>query len=228
MQSHVQDTIGGTGAPPPLPGPAPIPDEAIRDTMEAVFAQAGFTRARPSWLGSLTDRFWEWFWDLLRAIFRPLFATRTDNPVLFWLMVAVFVLIVAGIIGRLAWVSWQRRQRGIDARPAFPAGGAPRFAGDPWTVAQRLAAEGSYTDAAHALYVALLEATARRGGVKLHPSKTAGDYVRELRQRSSALFGRFRDFARAYEYVVYGTGHCDRERYERLHALALPIVRADG
>lgn len=226
MQSHVQDTIGGAGV--PLPGPAPIPDEAIRDTMEAVFAQAGFTRARPSWLSSLADRVWAWIWDLLRAILRPLLETRSDNPVLFWLMVSVFVLILAGILGRLTWVSWQRRKRGIDARPAFPSAGAPRFAGDPWTVAQRLAADGNYTDAAHALYVALLEATARRGGVKLHPSKTAGDYVRELRQRSSALFGRFRDFARAYEYVVYGTGHCDRERYERLHALALPIVRTDG
>ena len=225
MHPHVQDTVGGAGA--PFPGAA-IPEQAIRDTMEAVFRQPGFVRQRPSWLSSLADRFWQWFWDLLRSIFGPLFESRTHNPALFWTMVVLFVLIVGGIITRLAWVSWQRRQRGIDARPAFPAAGAPRFAGDPWTVAQRLAAEGNYTDAAHALYVALLEATARRGGVKLHPSKTAGDYVRELRQRSSALFSRFRDFARAYEYVVYGTGYCDRERYERLHALALPIVRADG
>lgn len=226
MPPLVQDTIGGGGA--PFPGAVRIPDQAIRDTMEAVFRQPGFARQRPSWFGSLADRFWQWFWDLLRSIFGPLFDTRTHDPVLFWLMAGLFALIVGAIIGRLAWVSWQRRKRGIDSRPAFPVGGSPRFAGDPWLAAQRLAADGNFTDAAHALYLALLEATARRGGVKLHPSKTAGDYVRELRLRPSALFGRFRDFARAYEHVVYGAGHCDRERYERLHELALPIVQADG
>lgn len=94
-------------------------------------------------------------------------------------------------------------------------------------LAQELAARGEYTEAAHALYRALLEALARRERVRLHPSKTVGDYVRDLRQRSSSLFGRFRDFARSYETVVYGIGVCDRERYERLLALAAPIVRAE-
>jgi len=52
--------------------------------------------------------------------------------------------------------------------------------------------------------------------------------VRDLRARSSSLFGRFRDFARSYETVVYGLGTCDRERYERLRALAAPIVQPAG
>ena len=52
--------------------------------------------------------------------------------------------------------------------------------------------------------------------------------MRELRARSATVFTRFRDFARAYETVVYGTGVCDQERYEKLQRLALPIVQSDG
>lgn len=91
---------------------------------------------------------------------------------------------------------------------------------DPWVDAQRLAKEGRYTDAAHALYAALLEGVARREDLRLDPSKTVGDYLRELRRRPSALVPTFRDFARLYEVVVYGLGFCDRERYERLYVLA--------
>jgi hypothetical protein len=87
-----------------------------------------------------------------------------------------------------------------------------------------LAAAGQYTDAAHALYAALLEGVARREQLRLHPSKTAGDYLRELRRRSSQLVPTFRDFARLYEVVVYGLGSCDRDRYERLYVLATGML----
>ena len=91
-----------------------------------------------------------------------------------------------------------------------------------------LAARGDYTAAAHALYAALLDAGARQDQIKIHPSKTAGDYVREVRRISSPIFPGFRDFARAYEFVIYGLGVCDRERYERLLSIALPIVAPHG
>jgi Domain of unknown function (DUF4129) len=98
--------------------------------------------------------------------------------------------------------------------------------GDPWALAQRLATAGNYTDAAHALYQGLLLALARRDHLRLHESKTVGDYARELRSRSSQRFTPFRDFARTYEVVVYGLGTCDRERYDRLQRLAEVITGA--
>jgi hypothetical protein len=55
-----------------------------------------------------------------------------------------------------------------------------------------------------------------------------GDYARELRRNSSSLFSRYREFARSYETVVYGLGTCDRERWERLDALARDIVVPRG
>jgi hypothetical protein len=140
---------------------------------------------------------------------------------------AIIVGILLGVIARLAWVSYLRRTQGMGARPELR--GAPAISqGDPWLAAQQQAASGDFTSAAHSLYLALLTAIARRGLVRIHPSKTVGDYVRELRARSASVFTRFRDFARAYETVVYGTGVCDRERYETLQRLALPIVQTDG
>jgi hypothetical protein len=125
-------------------------------------------------------------------------------------LVAAFILTRIGI-GVASGVSFARRH---DTKGAFSWGR------DPWTEAQRLATDGRYTDAAHALYAALLEGLARREDLRLDPSKTVGDYRRELRHRSSPFMPTFRDFARLYEVVVYGLGFCDRERYERLYVLA--------
>lgn len=201
----------------------PVDETAIRDTMRAVFRQAAYAKRQPSWLARKLSDFLEWLarqLDFLRG-------TRHSSPVAYWTVLSIVIAIALAVIARLAWVSYQRRTRGIDARPA-PAGPRAGFGRDPWAAAQQLAADGDFTAAAHALYAALLGAIARRGLVRLHPSKTAGDYVRELRARSASAFAGFRDFARAYEFVVYGSGECDRERYERLQALALPIVQVDG
>lgn len=144
---------------------------------------------------------------------------------LYWTTIAVFTVILVAVVARAAYLAYRRRDQRAEARGGRASRGA-RPTRDPWLLAQELAAQENYTDAAHALYRALLEALARRERVRLHPSKTVGDYVRDLRQRSSSLFTRFRDFSRSYETVVYGLGFCDRERYERLRALAAPVVEA--
>lgn len=201
----------------------PVSETAIRDTMAAVFRQAAFARRQPSWIARKITQFFEWLADLLRQ----LGGTRTSSPAVFWTVMTIIIIVVVAIIARLAWVSYLRRNQGIAARQA-PSGPGGLAQGDPWTAAQQHAARGDFTAAAHSLYLALLNAIARRGLIRLHPSKTVGDYVRELRARSATVFTRFREFARAYETVVYGTGVCDQERYEKLQRLALPLVQSDG
>jgi hypothetical protein len=201
----------------------PVGETAIRDTMAAVFRQAAFVRRQPSWIARKTSDFFDWLGDLLRSFSH----SRGSNPLLFWSVTTAVILVVIAIIARLAWVSYKRRRQGIDARPEL-RGAISVSHGDAWALAQQYAARGDFTAAAHSLYVALLGAIARRGWIRLHPSKTVGDYVRELRSRSATVFTRFREFARAYETVVYGTGVCDQERYETLQRLAMPIVQADG
>lgn len=198
-----------------------LDDAAVHDTVEAVFRQSAYSRSTlraPEWLRD----FFRW----LGGLFGDARITFDASPVLFWGSVALLVTLAALVVARRIWAARQRRAAvSGDGLRRARGSGLPR---DAWLAAQALAARGDFTEAAHALYHALLSTLARRGQVKLHPSKTAGDYVRELRARSSAVFTRFREFARTYEVVVYGLGWCDRERWERLHALAEPIVARDA
>jgi len=141
--------------------------------------------------------------------------------VLYWASIALLASLVVLVVARVAYVAYARREwsEGGTRRRAAGARG-----GDPWVLARELSQAGRFTEAAHALYAALLARLAQSERLRLHPSKTAGDYARELRARSSAAFPRFREFARAYDVVVYGLGWCDGERYERLYALAAPLL----
>ena len=185
--------------------------------MAAIFRDPAYARTLRE---STWDRFVGWLGQWIREMLEAVRGSRS----VYWTTIALFTVLLLAVVGRAAYLGYLRRDQRAEARGQRRRDGG-RGGRDPWVLAQELAGAGNYTDAAHALYRALLEALARRERVRLHPSKTVGDYVRDLRQRSSSLFTRFRDFARSYETVVYGVGHCDRERYERLHALAAPIVQ---
>jgi Domain of unknown function (DUF4129) len=200
-----------------------IPEQTIRRTVESVFGSSLYNRT------SLLSRAWDWIRRLLGMFFSwllPHFFALRRSPPLFWAVLIGITLLTAAVIARALYV-WRTRTAlrlagaGWDMQP----GGARA---DSWTAAQQLASRGDYTAAAHALYAALLDAGARQDQIKLHPSKTAGDYVREVRRRASPIFPSFRDFARAYDFVIYGLGECDRDRYERLLSIARPIVTANG
>ena len=199
-----------------------IPERQIHRAVEAIYGGAKYVHS------SLWYRFWDWVGELLDrflAWIRPAFGTLRASPPLFWAVVIALVLLSAAVVARTLYL-WRARTAQRLAGGWQSKAGASRE--DPWTAAQQLAARGDFTAAAHALYAALLDAGARQNQLRLHPSKTAGDYVREVRRQSSPIFPGLRDFARAYEYVIYGIGECSRERYERLLSLALPIVNPNG
>jgi hypothetical protein len=186
----------------------PLDESTIADTVEAVFSARQFNPPRSIW----------WWTDYLpRLRIDPQFA----RPFLIALVVAIALLAIAW----WAYRRWLERRYGPIVHGAADMRARPR---DPWTAAQEFAAAGSFSLAAHALHFAMLEAIARREQVHLHPSKTIGDYLRELRVRSSGLLPAVREFARAYELIAYGARGCDRDDYTRLQALALPVVRPHG
>ncbi|HEV7706137.1 MAG TPA: DUF4129 domain-containing protein [Gemmatimonadaceae bacterium] len=200
-----------------------IPEQTIRHAVKAVFGSDSYGKS--SWLIHFRD----WLWRMLARFFSwlaPAFGVLRRSPPLFWAVLILLALLTAAVVAR--WIYLWRARNALRASGAGweLAGGVSRA--DAWNAAQMLAARGEYTAAAHALYAALLDAGARQQQLKLHPSKTAGDYVREARRSSSPIFPGFRDFARAYEFVIYGLGVCDRERYERLLSIALPIVTPRG
>ena len=204
-----------------MPLPFPLPDSLITATADTVFSQSAYNRV------SLWERFWGWVFDLIRRVWAladPLLSALRRSPVLYWTVIALLAIVVIAVVVRAVYL-WRQRRLFNAAALAWESSPLRRAGRDPWTAAEELSARGEFTDAAHALYAALLDRAAQAGQIRLHPSKTAGDYVRELRNRSSSLFTLFRDFARSYETVIYGIGSCDAERYHRLRALAGDAMR---
>lgn len=191
------------------------PAAAIHDTVAAIARGAAYRRSVRS---SILQRVLDWLGRLFDAIFQRV---PTGPHAREW-TIGLTILIVALIAARLLYAAQLRE----DAARAAPR--RARITGaDPWAEAQRAAAEGRYTDAAHALYRTLLTALSRGGPLRLHSSKTAGDYARELRQAGSPAFGAFRDFGRRYDRIIYGDGVCDAAGYEALLRAARPLLERE-
>lgn len=193
-----------------------IPESAIRDTVEAIFRDAAYSRTSP------LQRFGAWLLDVIQWILLRLRPGHMSSTV-YWVFVAVLIALAASILGRAGYLLYLERG-GFRRKRRYASATEALESGDAWTAARQLAARGDYTSAAHALYAALLQAVAAVGDIEPHASKTIGDYIRDLRTRSSRFLGAFGEFARSYETVIYGIGSCDRDRYERLHGLALRIM----
>ena len=163
---------------------------------------------------TLIDRVMEYVSTWLSSMISRVFA----HPHAQDFLKAAIILVILGIVAHLVLTVYVPGA-GASARWTL-RGARSAEAGDPWALAQRLAAQGRFTEAAHALYGALLARVAARVPLRLHPSKTAGDYARDLRGSAPTVFGPFREFARSYEIVIYGIGECDRSRFEGLIDLA--------
>jgi hypothetical protein len=200
-----------------------LPASAVRDTLAAVFAQESYDRSVRE---TLAGRFWGWLGELLSELLSRLLPGGDAPPLVRWTVLGLLALVVLAAVWRVAYVMWARRE--MRRGGVMRQGRAAAVHGDPWTAAQQAAADGRFMDAAHLLYVALLQRLAGDARLRLHPSKTGGDYVRELRRASFPGMPTFRQFVRAYERLVYGRGACDRADYERLHTLARDVLGARG
>lgn len=94
---------------------------------------------------------------------------------------------------------------------------------DPWQVADALAAQGRHEEAAHALYRGVVLSLGRVERLRLDPSRTSGDYARELRRRGAGSLVPFRAFTRRFDVVVYGHTRADAAALAELQALSAPF-----
>jgi hypothetical protein len=215
MISSLRGVWGGAALVPGLlPQAGPPAHQAVQDTIAAVFRQRAYDRNITQ---TLWDRLWSFLGELLGDLLRAIGRSSTAGRIIEIVIVTLLVLILIRLVIQVA-----SGEIALGGGGRLGAGNGT--SADNWAEAQRLASQGHYTEAAHLLYAALLQSMAGRDEVRVHPSKTVGDYVRELRRRSSAFLPRFRDFARSYEVVVYGLGVCDAQRYERLYSLATVMV----
>ena len=184
----------------------------MHDTVRAVVRDPAFRR---SLRRSFADRLLIWLLDgldRLRRLFDHLPSTRTFG-------LALVALIVLFVAARFIIAARARDERG--ERTARRHGAASAI--DPWTSAETLIGAGRYEEAAHALYRGVILALGRDERLRLDPSKTSGDYARELRRRGAASLTPFRHFTRRFDVAVYGHGGCDAAALEELRVLSAPF-----
>jgi len=190
-----------------------LPASAIHDTVAAIARGIDYRRSLRQ---SLLDRFFLWIGELIAHLVRFLRTSPVSRP----LGYTVLALIVIGVLARLLIAAQARDDARGPLRRRTRASGAE----DPFVMAERLAAEGKYEEAAHALYRGVLLAMARQERLRLDPSKTSGDYARELWARGSASYQPFRAFGRRFDIAVFGHGVCDARLIEDLRMLAQPLT----
>ena len=191
------------------------PAQVIQDSVAAIVRQRAYQR---SVRATLLDRILDW----LAALIRRFFSGLSEIPNVKWIILGIAILVVLAIAARM-WLGSGAEERRRRARP-----GAVQGSGDPWAEAERVAATGDYTGAAHLLYRGVTERLAATDAIRLHPSKTSGDYARELRMRGSPIHAEFRQFGRRYDHVLFGTGTCDAETYAALRDQARRVIRPEA
>jgi hypothetical protein len=196
----------------PFQAPQAWPEPAIHDTVVAIVTGRGYARGVGE---SLLGKAFELFGRMLVAIARAVERIPHAREIAYAILIAIGIVIVVQLI-------IAHRLRDDQARVRFGGPGGRHV--DAWAAAQRLAAEGRFTEAAHALYRAVLERLSASDGVRLHPSKTSGDYVRELRRRGSRSAILFRTFSRRFDAVIFGTGVCEADDFAALMREAEPMI----
>ena len=180
--------------------------------MQAVIADPAFRRSlRRSFADRIVIWLADWFAKLERA-FQHLPSTRSIG-------FGVAVLLAVFVLARFVIAARARDETG--ARAVRRRTGTS--ASDPWQSAETLIAQGRFEEAAHALYRGVIVTLGREERLRLHPSKTSGDYARELRRRGSLSLAPFRSFTRRFDVAVYGHGGCDAAALDELRALSEPF-----
>lgn len=188
------------------------PPAAVHDTVAAVVSGRAFER--PLQL-SLAQRLFRWIADGIDALVDYLQASGPAR----WVAIGFTVLLVLLVIARFILAARARS----DVLEGDEDNRRGRAGDDPWRLAERLVAAARYEEAAHAYYRGVVESVARTDRLRLDPSKTSGDYARELRARGSARLSPFRAFARRFDVAVYGHGSCSAETIADLAHLAEPF-----
>jgi hypothetical protein len=189
------------------------PARAVHDTVAAVVSGTAFRRSLQN---TLAERIMRWLSDWFGRIFDMLGGHASLRN----LAMALAALLVLLVVAKLVLAARARDEQALGASLAKRGDGGE----DPWRAAERLAAEGRFEEAAHALYRGVLSRIAQGERLRRDPSKTSGDYARELRARGSSWYEVFRTFNRRFDVAVYGHGECDAASFSELQRLAAPFV----
>jgi hypothetical protein len=97
-----------------------------------------------------------------------------------------------------------------------------------WRQAEGLASEGRFREAVRVLYLAVLALLHRQQFIRFEPTRTNGEYVRQVRlsERAPAeLHGPFHELTDLFEVKWYGERACEPDDYRACRTLAEEIQR---
>lgn len=196
-------------------GAAPI-DSAGHWTARAIHDTVAAIARQPAYSTSLRETLLGRFFRFLVHRFRDLRDFLRGVPGARPIVIVAVALIVIVIVARIVVA-----RRVEDGRIRAGARGRGRAGQtDFWMSARELAQAGDHEAACHALYVAVLGELTRVGAIRLHPSKTSGDYARELARRGAPSAPAFRSFARQFEHLVFGGRSVSASDFDRLASAA--------
>jgi uncharacterized protein DUF4129 len=188
---------------------------AIHDTVAAIARQPAYAQ---SIRRSLLGRFFRFLLDRIR----DLRDAWSGSPSARFAVIAGVALVVLVIVARIV-VARRIEETEAKARTRRRRGDAGANA---WARARELASAGDHDSACRAVYAAVLDDLARTGAVRVHASKTSGDYARELARRGAPSATAFRSFARQAERLVYGTRAITADDFDRLASVGERVVSA--
>ncbi|MFL6258622.1 MAG: DUF4129 domain-containing protein [Thermoanaerobaculia bacterium] len=214
--------LAGLALPGAVPAGAVTPDE-VRQKAQAALADPKYQRSLPDHeekagtaktphrrqRGNLGDGAGEGPDVSIPVIGAGAFVSKVVFVVLF----VVVGLLIAGWI--LREIVDRRRKRGVEVAP----GGAPAAASASalslsFDDASRLAAEGRYAEAVHALLLAAIRHFAERSKTAIPPSRTSRELVRLLPLGPDAR-DAFAELVRTVELSLFGGADLGAEDYER-------------
>jgi hypothetical protein len=186
-----------------------IPADSLSRVIAAVFRQ---TEYRRSLRRTLAEDIFHWIGSLFRYVESALDA----HPLSKFLLFSIVLALIVSIAMRATYARRMRDSRFLTSSTSLAAANGR----DPWSAAQAAASLGNYLNAAHLLYLAVLQALARSDRIVIESAKTVADYSRELRRSSPGSFNQYREFARIYEPIVWGSRGCDSRKFEELSRIA--------
>ncbi len=153
---------------------APQSPDSLRRVLDSVFTAPRYhwVARRDPWtyLRNGLERILDWFAALARA-----------HPVDYRVLMIALSVVLAAILLHIGWLLVRTVRAPARTVPAPATPVTPRDREWFRREAERLAARGRYDEAAQAEFVALVMALDARELVTFHPSKTPGDYLREIR-----------------------------------------------
>jgi hypothetical protein len=195
----------------PLQGAGQV--ERYRAALDTVFAKDAYQWAPPPPLLQMLRDWWGWLVDGLQGL-------KTDNPLLFRILLVTILVVWVAILAHAAWLVWLtvRGAAHSERAPTPVAEGERRDADWYSRAADRAAEDGRFAEALQLAFVAIALTLEAGGLLKYQPSKTPAECVREARL-GAADRDRLRGLVRTLYAGAFGGRALGPEDYRRWREL---------